>query len=68
MAEQSYGRIIKVAGPVIVAEQMTGARMYDVVRVGEENLIGDVSERCADSGRRRQLGDEHRCLAHDRID
>ncbi|MCK5173247.1 MAG: V-type ATP synthase subunit A, partial [Planctomycetes bacterium] len=38
------GRIIKVAGPVVVAEGMTGARMYDVVRVGEENLIGEIVE------------------------
>jgi V/A-type H+-transporting ATPase subunit A len=38
------GRIIKVAGPVVVAEDMTGARMYDVVRVGSENLIGEIVE------------------------
>jgi V/A-type H+-transporting ATPase subunit A len=44
MAEQKIGRIIKVAGPVVVAEGMTGAHMYDVVRVGEENLIGEIVE------------------------
>ncbi|MHC4216334.1 MAG: V-type ATP synthase subunit A, partial [Planctomycetota bacterium] len=38
------GKIIKVAGPVVVAEGMTGARMYDVVRVGDENLIGEIVE------------------------
>ena len=38
------GRIIKVAGPVVVAEDMVGARMYDVVRVGAENLIGEIVE------------------------
>ncbi|RKY09409.1 MAG: V-type ATP synthase subunit A [Planctomycetota bacterium] len=38
------GKIIKVAGPVVVAEGMTGARMYDVVRVGGENLIGEIVE------------------------
>jgi len=38
------GRIVKVAGPVVVAEAMTGARMYDVVKVGRLNLIGEVVE------------------------
>jgi len=44
MNEANVGRIVKVAGPVVVAEQMAGARMYDVVRVGEENLIGEIVE------------------------
>jgi len=44
MSEMDNGRIIKVAGPVVVAEGMIGARMYDVVRVGEENLIGEIVE------------------------
>lgn len=44
MSKSSKGRIVKVAGPVVVAENMTGARMYDVVRVGQENLIGEIVE------------------------
>ncbi len=44
MSETSNGRIVKVAGPVVVAENMVGARMYDVVRVGAENLIGEIVE------------------------
>ena len=44
MSELTDGRIVKVAGPVVVAENMIGARMYDVVRVGEENLIGEIVE------------------------
>ena len=44
MSELKSGKIIKVAGPVVVAEGMTGARMYDVVRVGSENLIGEIVE------------------------
>lgn len=44
MAEQKIGKIVKVAGPVVSAEGMTGAHMYDVVRVGEENLIGEIVE------------------------
>ncbi len=44
MSELSKGTIIKVAGPVVVAKDMIGARMYDVVRVGSENLIGEIVE------------------------
>ena len=44
MAEFKNGKIIKVAGPVVMAEGMIGARMYDVVRVGAENLIGEIVE------------------------
>lgn len=38
------GKIIKIAGPLVVAEKIPGARMYDVVRVGEERLIGEILE------------------------
>ncbi|MBN2138483.1 MAG: V-type ATP synthase subunit A [Sedimentisphaerales bacterium] len=44
MSEKKQGKIVKVAGPVVVADGMTGARMYDVVRVGNLNLIGEVVE------------------------
>jgi len=44
MAEKKTGRIVKVAGPVVVAENMTGSRMYDVVRVGKLNIIGEIVE------------------------
>jgi len=44
MSETKKARIVKVAGPVVVAEGMTGARMYDVVRVGKLNLIGEIVE------------------------
>ena len=44
MDEKKTGRIVKVAGPVVVAEGMVGARMYDVVRVGNLNLIGEIVE------------------------
>ena len=44
MAETKQGRIVKVAGPVVVAEGMTGAKMYDVVRVSKANLIGEIVE------------------------
>ena len=38
------GKIIKVSGPVVVAEGMSRARMYDVVCVGEKRLIGEIIE------------------------
>ncbi len=38
------GRITKVAGPLVVADGMRDANMYDVVRVGEERLIGEIIE------------------------
>ncbi len=44
MNETKKGKIVKVAGPVVVAEGMAGSRMYDVVRVGELNLIGEIVE------------------------
>jgi len=40
----NQGRIVKVSGPLVVADGMTAARMYDVVRVGERGLIGEVIE------------------------
>jgi V/A-type H+-transporting ATPase subunit A len=36
------GRLIRVAGPVVTAEDLAGIRLYDVVRVGEERLLGEV--------------------------
>jgi V/A-type H+-transporting ATPase subunit A len=39
---EEQGRIIRVSGPVIEADGMRGAKMYDVVRVGKENLIGEI--------------------------
>lgn len=36
------GKIVKIAGPVVVANDMKGSKMYDVVRVGKEKLIGEI--------------------------
>ncbi len=38
------GRIIKVSGPLVVAEGMREANMFDVVRVGKDRLIGEIIE------------------------
>ena len=40
--ETKQGRIIRISGPVIEADGMRGTKMYDVVRVGNENLIGEI--------------------------
>ncbi|PKL46009.1 MAG: V-type ATP synthase subunit A [Planctomycetes bacterium HGW-Planctomycetes-1] len=44
MSETNTGTIVKVAGPVVIAEGMLGSRMYDVVRVSKHNLIGEIVE------------------------
>ena len=36
------GSVIRVAGPVVEAQQMAGAIMYELVEVGNENLIGEI--------------------------
>ena len=40
----AQGTIVKVAGPLIVAENMADARMYDVVRVSRDRLVGEIIE------------------------
>jgi V/A-type H+/Na+-transporting ATPase subunit A len=36
------GKIQRISGPAVIAEGMMGARMYDIVRVGTENLVGEI--------------------------
>jgi len=38
------GRIIRVSGPLVVAEGMKGSRMYDVVYVSDKKLMGEIIE------------------------
>ncbi|NLX62801.1 MAG: ATP synthase subunit A [Tissierellia bacterium] len=38
------GRIIKVSGPLVIAEGMDEANVYDVVQVSENKLIGEIIE------------------------
>ena len=42
--EVRCGTILKVAGPLIVATGMSDVEMFDVVRVSEKRLIGEVIE------------------------
>jgi V/A-type H+-transporting ATPase subunit A len=36
------GTIQRISGPAVIAEGMMGARMYDIVRVGKEQLVGEI--------------------------
>ncbi|TZE81244.1 V-type ATP synthase subunit A [Calorimonas adulescens] len=38
------GRIVMVSGPLVVAEGLDDAKMFDVVKVGKESLIGEIIE------------------------
>ena len=40
----SIGKTVKVSGPLIIAEGMADAKMYDVVRVSKLGLIGEIIE------------------------
>ena len=40
----SKGTIKKVAGPLVIAEGMRDANMFDVVRVSDQRLIGEIIE------------------------
>ena len=42
-------KIIKVAGPVVVAKGLKNAKMYDVVKVSNQKLIGEIIELSKDS-------------------
>ena len=36
------GTIRKITGPAVIAKGMLGARMYDIVQVGDEELVGEI--------------------------
>lgn len=40
----SIGKIVKISGPLVVAEGMRDANMFDVVRVSSHRLIGEIIE------------------------
>ena len=41
-SEAELGYVFSVSGPVVVAEKMIGSAMYELVRVGPQELIGEV--------------------------
>ncbi len=38
------GKIVKVAGPLVVSENMSGSKMFDVVYVSDKKLMGEIIE------------------------
>mmetsp|Transcript_10467 Transcript_10467/g.42319 ORF Transcript_10467/g.42319 Transcript_10467/m.42319 type:complete len:1048 (-) Transcript_10467:963-4106(-) len=40
--ESDYGYIFRVSGPLVIAENMSGAAMYELVRVGYTKLVGEI--------------------------
>eukprot|EP00123_Amoebidium_parasiticum_P013390 comp21925_c0_seq1/m.31544 comp21925_c0_seq1/g.31544 ORF comp21925_c0_seq1/g.31544 comp21925_c0_seq1/m.31544 type:complete len:619 (-) comp21925_c0_seq1:218-2074(-) len=40
--ESDYGYVFSVSGPVVVASNMTGAAMFELVRVGHHKLVGEI--------------------------
>src|SRR5690554_1976183 len=41
---QNQGKIVKVSGPLVVASGMKTAQVYDVVLVGDKQIIGEIIE------------------------
>jgi V-type H+-transporting ATPase subunit A len=46
--ETINGRVYSISGPVVVAENMSGAAMYELVRVGYDKLVGEIIKLEAD--------------------
>lgn len=44
MEQKAQGTIVKVSGPLVIAEGMTGAKMYEVVKVSDQQLTGEIIE------------------------
>ena len=42
MSEKDIGYIYRVSGPLVIAEGMSGAAMFELVRVGHYKLVGEI--------------------------
>jgi len=40
--EANYGLVLSVSGPVVIANKMAGSAMYELVRVGHNELVGEI--------------------------
>ena len=40
--EGKFGYVFAVSGPVVTAEHMSGSAMYELVRVGYQELVGEI--------------------------
>jgi len=47
--QKKFGRVLKVAGPLVVADHMSGSGMYELVRVGHFKLIGEIIKLIGDT-------------------
>jgi V-type H+-transporting ATPase subunit A len=47
--ESELGYIYSISGPVVIAEKMKGCAMYELVRVGHQELIGEIIRLEADT-------------------
>ena len=36
------GKIWRVSGPLVIADEMRGSQVYEVVEIGEEGIVGEV--------------------------
>ena len=44
--ESRFGQVYGVSGPVVIAENMIGCAMYELVRVGHDELVGGPLPLC----------------------
>ena len=44
MQQNEQGRVVKIAGPLVLAEGLRKASLFDVVRVSEQGLMGEIIE------------------------
>ena len=42
MTQHKQGVIERISGPAVIAGRMMGAKMFDIVRVGDERLVGEI--------------------------
>lgn len=42
IGENQHGAVFSISGPVIVAENMIGVAMYELCKVGKDELVGEV--------------------------
>jgi len=44
-----FGRVLRVSGPLVVADKMSGAQMYELVKVGHQQLVGEIIKLIGDT-------------------
>ena len=44
MQQNEQGRVVKIAGPLVLAKGLRRANLFDVVRVSDRGLIGEIIE------------------------